>query len=288
MTHGPKFYEMNTGLVWLDLDLDGNLDMWHCQYSYNTTSGDSYRRSRMYQNQGPSQDYRLQDMTWNLGSNVHGAWTAARLDMDNDGDMDLFVASDKEAVRLYRNDVVKKGKHLSIRLKGDPSQGINMDAYGTSVRVYANGTQYYRELQGGGGGTTSSQNSSILNFGVGNENSVDSVVVRFPNGLIKRFDNVATGKTYTVTPAGISTSAVRATDADQDIVVEVLGTTLKYRSEQGVASVTVLNVLGQSVLQISGSAATGEISLNDLPSGVYLVRLATAQGEHDRTINLVK
>jgi hypothetical protein len=287
MTHGPKFFEMNTGLVWLDLDLDGYLDMWHCQYSYNTISGDSYRRSRMYLNQGPSQDHKLRDMTWNLGSNVHGAWTAARLDMDNDGDMDLFVASDKDAVRLYRNDVEKKGKHLSIRLKGDPTQGINMDAYGTSVRVYANGTQYYRELQGGGGGTTSSQNSSILNFGVGYANSVDSVIVRFPNGLIKRFENVTTGRTYTVTPAGISTSSVQLAEAT-DFRIELVGSTLRYRSEVSVRSIVVMNVLGQAVLESTTPASVGELNLEDLPSGVYLVRLLTASGQQDQTINLIK
>lgn len=287
MTHGPKFFEMNAGVVWLDLDLDGYLDLWHCQYSYNTASNDAYRRARMYINQGPSQDYKLRDMTWNLGSNVHGAWTAARLDMDNDGDMDLFVASDKDAVRLYRNDVEKKGKHLSIRLKGDPEQGINMDAYGTNVRVYANGTQYYRELQGGGGGTTSSQNSSILNFGVGDASSVDSIVVRFSNGLLRRFDNVATGKTYTITPASISTSSVELVD-DRPMKIEWTGSTLRYQSDEVVRSIAVINVLGQVVFETASTDSIGEVSLTDLPNGAYMVRFTTASGQRDQAISVIK
>lgn len=289
MTHGPKFFEMNTGVVWLDVNLDGYLDLWHCQYSYYTTQQDSYRRSRLYINKGPSQDYKLQDMTWNLGANVHGAWTAARLDIDNDGDMDLFVASDKDAVRLYRNDVERKGNFISLRVKGDPSQNINMDAYGTSVRIYANGKQYFRELQGGGGGTTSSQNSSILNFGVGYAPTVDSMVVRFSNGLSKKFDNVRTNRAYVVTPAGITSLAVDDAAGLDPFQIEVGAGILRFRATSPVRSLTITNMLGQEVMAVPMAEQTqGECSITDLPNGAYLVRALTTEGEITRSVTIVK
>ncbi|HET6512236.1 MAG TPA: FG-GAP-like repeat-containing protein, partial [Candidatus Kapabacteria bacterium] len=287
MTHGPKFYEMNTGVVWLDLNLDGFLDLWHCQYSYYTTSQDVFRRSRMYINQGPDDDYRLEDKTWDLGSNVHGAWTAARLDMDNDGDMDLFVASDKESVKLYRNDVAKSGRYLSIRLKGDPAQQINMDAYGTTVRAYAGGRQYFRELQGGGGGTTSSQNSSIINIGVGDVSHVDSLVVRFMNGLTKKFENIATNQSYVITPAGIASSSVKR-DFESAGSISTMGDVLRYSLDDRAISITIFNLLGQQIRYESISGLEGTVSLAGLPSGTYLVRLETASGTVDRTLNLAR
>lgn len=200
---GLKFFEMNTGLVWLDLDHDGELDLFHCQYAYNAegSNGEPRRLSRMYINQGLP-NYSLLDRTWHLGSLIHGAWTAVRLDYDNDGDMDLLVASPTEAVKLFRNDAQKRGRWLEIRLSGSPADNVAMDAFGSKVLVYADGKLFYRDIMSGGSGVTASQNSNVLHFGLGAAMKIDSVVVKYPNGVSRAFTSLQFDKRYWISYSG--------------------------------------------------------------------------------------
>ena len=62
-----------------------------------------------------------------------------------------------------------------------------------------NGDQlFFRELQGGGSGATGTQNSNALHFGVGETETVDSVVVEWADGERQVFRNVATEREYRV------------------------------------------------------------------------------------------
>lgn len=201
---GVKFFEMNAGVVWGDFDLDGYQDLLHCQYAYQAdgTNGEPRRRSRLYLNQGPGEDWRLSDVTWHTGLDIHGAWTAARLDYDRDGDLDLIVASPTDALRLYRNDMERKGRPIGFRLVGDKGMNVATDAYGTRVTVRSNGVAYFRELQGGGSGATATQHSNLLHFGVGDVEAVDSVIVQWPNGTRDVFTNLATDREYRLQVGG--------------------------------------------------------------------------------------
>ncbi len=197
---GVKFFEMNTGVVWGDFDLDGYQDLFHCHYSYQKegASGEPARLSRLYFNGGPGEDWRLHDRTWDVGLRIHGAWTAARLDYDRDGDLDLLVATPHEKLTLYRNDLPLKGKGIIFRLQGEKEAGIPEDGYGTRVTVHNGDQLFFRELQGGGSGATGTQNSNALHFGVGETETVDSVVVEWADGERQVFRNVATEREYRV------------------------------------------------------------------------------------------
>lgn len=200
---GIKFFEMNAGVMWLDLDNDGYLDLWHCQYAYQAAGGGEPKRlSRIYRSDGEAGEYRFRDITWHTGALVHGAWTAARGDFDRDGDLDLVAASPTEGVKLFRNDYPRNGRSLRFRLVGSPANNVPMDAYGSSIAVYAGGRAFHRDLQGGGGGATATQNSNEIHIGVGWPENVDSVVVTFSDGAIRKFEGVRTNHSYTVTYDG--------------------------------------------------------------------------------------
>ncbi|MBI5648785.1 MAG: CRTAC1 family protein [Ignavibacteriae bacterium] len=211
--YGLKFFEMNFGVVLADWDLDGLLDVFHCQYAYNAAgaSGEPYRRSRFYINDLEGSG-RLLDRTWHTGANIHGAWTAARLDFDNDGDMDLIAASPTDAVRLFRNDLQKKGRYIGIRLTGDASQSVARDAFGTKVTVYAGGRALQRTTHSGGTGTTASQNSNEHHFGLGWAD-IDSVVIRYTNGTSRRFTTLLPNHVYRIAYDGTIETLV--TDLEQ-------------------------------------------------------------------------
>lgn len=294
---GVKFFEMNFGVVTLDADLDGNLDAFHCQYAYNATStGEPYRRSRIYINDGPSKNYHLTDKTWHLGCNIHGAWTAVRGDFDHDGDMDLVAASPTDLVRYFRNDVARNGKYLSIRLKGDPSQHVNTDAYGTSMTIYANGKKWYRDLMSGGSGSTASQNSNEINLGLGQAPSVDSVVISWPNGRTATLTTLQPDHGYLVKYPDIVNAtfqSVRQESTNQaNIVASVDGANLRlrYTGSEAIsnARIEVRTLLGSLVRsQQTATIGSGEdcrIDIGGLASGTYLVTLSNNSITHSATI----
>jgi hypothetical protein len=181
---GLKFFEMNAGIVWADFNLDSYADLFHCQYSYDQKGAGQDRLSRLYMNSGPDNNYKLIDKTWEYGSLIHGAWSPVVLDYDNDGDMDLLVASSNESVKLFRNDITDKGNWISFRLYGSKEVKTNRDAFGSTFTLYAGGKKIFRQLPGSKITARASQSTNEYNFGIGNVDKIDSMIVTFQNGKI--------------------------------------------------------------------------------------------------------
>jgi hypothetical protein len=197
---GIKFFELNSGACFFDADLDGNMDLYHCQFSSRMVgdNDEPYRRSRLYINSG-SPNYKFVDKTWHTGANIHGAWTAIRTDYDRDGDYDLLVASPTDSVQLFKNSIARKGDFVSIRLKGDPSNGVPLDGYGAEVRVMlVGGKTKTMQLAGGGGGSSVSQNSNELVFGLGPNAQIDKVAVVWPGLVRKDYTGISPNNNYTL------------------------------------------------------------------------------------------
>jgi hypothetical protein len=195
---GLKFFEMNSGVCWADLDLDGYLDLVHGQISYEAKGSGVDRLARLYMNQGPENNYKLKDMTWQYGAIIHGAWAPVRIDFDNDGDIDLLMASSTENVKLFRNDLPRNGNWVSLRLIGKPEERVPMDAYGTRVIVYAGDKKFYRELMGSIGGTRCSQSSNELHFGMGNVTTIDKIDIIYPNDIKHTITNINVNRKYSI------------------------------------------------------------------------------------------
>lgn len=289
---GIKFFEMNAAVVWADLDLDGWQDLWHCQYSYNRQgqNGEVRRLSRLYINDGPAAGFHMTDRTWHTGPLIHGAWTAVRTDFDRDGDLDLLVASPTDAVKLFRNSMPRNGSWLAFRLTGSPANSVSMDAYGTSVTVYTGGgMRLVRDLQGGGGGATASQNTNVLHFGIGQNASADSVVVRYPDGTSTTYNSVLGNASYTIPYHGaiVSTSGVQTAPADATGMTlsdvrfaggDAISFVLQVPPKAPDVQVQLIDVLGGQVASCSiADAVSGPRTVQlgrVVPGGVYFLRAA--------------
>lgn len=287
---GIKFLEMNAGLVWLDLDLDGWLDLWHCHYAYNPpggSAGEPTRRSRIYLNGGAADGFRFHDVTWNLGSLIHGAWTAARGDFNRDGRMDLVVASPHAGVRIFQNKVAPKGRFLAFRIVGSAADDVPVDGIGTRMTVHAGGRTFYRELMGGGGGTTASQNSSMLHVGLGMVDAIDSVVVNWADGTASTIagSQLQTNSIYRLTYGGaLETEATTGVEAAEPRLRtwRLLGA----RAVDGGILVGIEDLIdGAAIAQVVDPlgriVATGPIEgsllrVEELTAGMYFVRVTSA------------
>ncbi len=253
---GLKFREMNAGVTWADLDLDGWLDLWQSQYAYQKegVEGEPGRYSRVYINAG-SPSFELLDRTWHFGSKVHGAWTVSRLDYDNDGDIDLLVASPRDGVKLFRNDLPRRGDWVAVRLEGSPDHDVPLNAFGTRVVVYAGGRNYMRTLSTNAAGSRMATNSTELHFGLGNAARIDSMVLHYPNGESITLTTVEINRRHVIAYGGqVSTeisdpAAAAAWQISTAAVREgVLEFTLKHSRPLQNAQIEIYNAIGQQLL----------------------------------------
>jgi thiol-disulfide isomerase/thioredoxin len=105
-------------------------------------------------------------------------------DLDNDGDLDVFLTTIQgQAHLLFRNNVGQDSHWLRVLLDGGPRLGH--DAFSSVVRVRTSAGTLTKTKAGGSGYL--SQHDPRLLFGLGRDTSVDSVEVTWPDGVKERF-----------------------------------------------------------------------------------------------------
>ena len=164
---GVRAVGMSLGASWGDYDNDGWLDLYVVNY-YG-------RPNVLYRNEGEGV---FRDVAGSSGVGDEGdGLGVAFADYDNDGWLDLYVTNDGSDV-LYRN---RGDRHhwLRVRTVGSVS---NRDGIGSRVRVVAGALRMIREISGGGG--YCSQDGLWAQFGLGEYDTVDSLVVRWPSGAM--------------------------------------------------------------------------------------------------------
>lgn len=121
---------------------------------------------------------------------------AAYGDLDGDGALDLVVNNVNDEAFVYRNNArtqLPANRFSRVRLTG---AGENPSAIGARVTVRAGGTEFQQELQ-----PTRGFQSSVdytLTFGVGKVDTIESVIVDWPDGRSTIVSPVATNQLITI------------------------------------------------------------------------------------------
>jgi hypothetical protein len=186
------------GCFFFDYDLDGWLDI----YVANGHIEDAIERvqprvryaepAHLFHNLG---DGKFKEVTASAGASFAAprvARGAAYGDINNDGALDLAVATNSGPAVLFRN-TGTINHSLRFKLIGTKS---NRDGIGAAVRVTAGNDAQSQMLRSGFSYLSSSE--LILTFGLAERTQADDVEVRWPSGQIDHLKNVAADQIVTV------------------------------------------------------------------------------------------
>ena len=172
------------GLFFFDYDLDGRLDFLqangHLEGDINKVqSSQHYRQApQLFWNCGAEcrGSFLLQAGNGDLGTPLVGRG-ASYADIDGDGDLDAVITQNGGAPLLLRNDQALGHHWLRVQLVGS---SINRDALGSWVELRAGGSLQRRSVMP----TRSylSQVEPVLTFGLGENDTVDSLEVIWADG----------------------------------------------------------------------------------------------------------
>ncbi len=114
---------------------------------------------------------------------------AAFGDYDDDGDLDIFVLNINDRPTLLRNDGGNENNWLMVKTIGTES---NRDGIGARIEVHSGELTQSAEIRSGA--SYLSHNDLRAHFGLGQRETIDLLVVRWPSGLEERFENLSANR----------------------------------------------------------------------------------------------
>ena len=193
--------KLGFGCVFLDVDLDGSLDLavvnGHIDDTVRNVNGVGYAQPpQLFLNDGKG---RFADVAAEIGGGFSQPKVGRGLaygDFDRDGDLDLLITTNNGPAYLYRNDLTgndqtAKNHSIRFRLVGTKS---NRDAVGAMLKISHGGSSQSRLVKGGS--SYLSQSELPVTFGLGRRDRIDRLVIQWPSGRTEEYKNLAAGQAY--------------------------------------------------------------------------------------------
>jgi enediyne biosynthesis protein E4 len=191
------------GIADADYDNDGDLDVfmpsgmgypffhWRNYLLINNGNGDFIDQSST---RGIDPPPGGRDLPQPIGGRAaaRSSRAAATADFDADGRVDLIVNNFNDAPFLFRNEFPKRN-FIQFRLEGTRS---NRDAIQAVVRVVHAAKTQVRQVAPTGGYL--SHSSRTLHFGLGDDERIDRVEIRWPSGAIQVLQSPAINRRHDV------------------------------------------------------------------------------------------
>ncbi len=183
------------GTAMVDFDHDGDLDLVEVN-GWPQNPVFQNENAYLWINVNPS-ELRFLEKAVELGFDYDGQGRAlAPIDYDRDGDIDLLIASNREPVRLYRNDLVHTDATNWAVITLDTSNNPNLapHGWGTRLNVTVDGKVRAFYMHGG----SHYLNTSVweIHVGLGSATSIDRVEAQWTDGTVTVFNDLAVNQMH--------------------------------------------------------------------------------------------
>ncbi len=262
--------ELSSGSTWGDFDNDGDLDLLVASISSSNF---------LYENNGDGTFSKV------LGEafSGHSAFGCTTADWDKDGDLDILFTRTLE------------GNHQPYLNNGNANNWINIHCTGVLSNTSAIGAQVWlkatingnevwqlREISGQTG--VLGQSSPNAHFGLGAGGIVDSLIIRWPSGVVQRLGDIAVNTHLEVTEAFTSSteetfSAANINNFSIYPNPTDVTTTIQFELDRSAhISLQLIDGAGKTLLNLTEEHyPTGAhklvLSTVDLPNGIYHCQL---------------
>lgn len=174
---GVQSFQVCWGSNWIDYNNDGLQDL----FVGATNAGFNGTPNFWYINNG---DGTFTSNPTLFGATVDMNPTFCNVigDVNNDGYYDYYNNNNDPTPSKFWKNLGGENNYLSVSFKGTVS---NKNAFGTKVFAYANGQVYSRYTHGGE--SYIGQNSNKEIFGLGTIETIDSLIIRWPLGLVEKY-----------------------------------------------------------------------------------------------------
>jgi len=123
----------NYGSVWTDFDSDGDIDLYISKCRLGASFGDVRRINQLWENDGAG-NYTENAAAYGL-DNGWQTWVSEFQDIDNDGDLDVFIGNHDNNSFLFRND---DGVYVDISAGSGVDQITGSDLIQVSMKDFDN------------------------------------------------------------------------------------------------------------------------------------------------------
>jgi hypothetical protein len=229
------------GSLFLDYDNDGDFDLLVAAMSSGT--GSNGRSNDLFKNEN-GQFVNVTGIIMPIDS--FPSMGAAMADYNQDGFYDIAILN----ANAHRSILLSNSGNNNHWIKVKP-QGVfsNRDAVGSWIYVWSNGQKYTRYTQCGANFASQSADYEII--GIGEQETIDSVVVQFPLGIRRTILNPEVNTTLVIPEVEVVLS-----QEDKQVSPFVVWPnpfqdsfqiSTDNSSESKIKAVTLLNTLGQEV-----------------------------------------
>ena len=267
-----SFSTTNIANCWGDYDNDGDQDV----IITNDNQTSRYCRN----DGGDTFSYLADGFTTPTATNG-----IANADYDNDGDLDLFTNGignngNTSSVGLFINDTVAGDRHfINLTLIGTTS---NRSAIGAIVKIHAtiNGMATWQMREVNAQNTFQGQNDLRVHFGLGDANSIDTLIIIWPSGTIDTYYNYPVNVFYQMTEGvGGINLAITETGNIQNVfsvfpnpTSDILHVQVAHPGNSDI-KFALTNMLGAQLITGQTSQSKFEIDMKDVSPGVYMLYL---------------
>lgn len=203
----PSFLMLGFGTQFTDMDLDGRPDVVIANGHLvdETDLGVPYRmRPQAFRQLSSGQfDELPASETGDYFANPALGRGLALLDFNRDGKEDFAVTDLSRPASLVINESEGVGNWLSVRLI---SKSTARDPIGATVKVKCEDSLRYRQLTSGSGYQAS--NESVLNFGLGDADIVQTLTVKWPSGVEQDYHGIRSGQHIVIVEGSSEVQAI--------------------------------------------------------------------------------